>query len=181
MSLPIYQVAGLMNLKKRQPSGREKDEAAINLLARLREKLHADNPSIARRSAFNLSWMQEDGLDILKETLFGRATRVAKSAAAYGLRKMHGRMRKAALEVFKEGLEHTSYDTRITCQNALLRLGVNEKEKAPLQKKAETGNIRIQEIPPKTKRARTAPILDTKEHLSPHKGHSQRRGTARRG
>jgi len=170
-----------MNLKKRQVSGREKDEASINLLARLREKLHADNPSIARRSAFNLSWMQEDGLDILKETLFGRATRMAKSAAAYGLRKMHGRMRKAALEVFKEGLEHTSYDTRITCQSALLRLGVSEKEKAPLQKKAETGNIRIQEIPPKTRRARTAIKLDKQERLLPDRGPSRRRGSSKRG
>jgi hypothetical protein len=169
-----------MNLNKRQPSGREKDEAAINLLARLREKLHSDNSSIARRSAFNLSWMQEDGLEILKETLFSRATRRAKSAAAYGLRKMHGRMRKAALEVFKDGLEHPNYDTKVTCHAALSQLGIAEKKETPSQKMAEPPGIRIQEIPPKARQTRRAPILDTKEHLSPHIGHSQRRQLPRR-
>ena len=170
-----------MNLKKRQVSGREKDEVSIRLLARLREKLHSDNSSIARRSAFNLSWMQEDGLDILKEALFGRATRRAKSAAAYGLRNMHGRMKKAALEVFNQGLEHTSNDTRITCQNALSQLSVEAKEKPPQEVEAEVGNIRIKEIPPKTRRKRTTLKVAKKERLLPDKGPSQRRGTARRG
>jgi len=169
-----------MNLKKREISGREKDETSIKLLARLREKLHSDNSSIARRSAFNLSWMQEDGLDILKEALFGRATRRAKSAAAYGLRNMHGRMKKAALEVFKQGLEHTSNDTRVVCQKALSQLGVNEKEKPPLEKKVEAGRIKIQEIPPKTRRKRTTLKGDKKEHLLPNKGLSQKRGATRR-
>jgi hypothetical protein len=43
--------------------------------------------------------MQEDGFEILKEALFGGASRTAKGAAAYGLRKMRGRMRKQAFEL----------------------------------------------------------------------------------
>ena len=71
-----------MKLEKRTPSGREKDEAAIELLNKLREKVFSDNVSIARLAAFNLSWMQEDGLDILREILFGNFPRTAKKAAA---------------------------------------------------------------------------------------------------
>jgi len=56
-----------MRLEKRKPSGREKDEASIKLLAQLREKLYSEHVGTARRAAFNLSWMQEDGLEILKE------------------------------------------------------------------------------------------------------------------
>lgn len=169
-----------MKLKKREISGREKDEASIKLLARLREKLHADNSSIARRSAFNLSWMQEDGLDILKEALFSKTTRRAKSAAAYGLRKMHGRMKKAALEVFKQGLEHPSNDTRITCQNALSQLGVKAKEEFPPEEAVGLGRIKIKEIPPKIRRKRTTLKGDKKAHFLPNKGLSQRRGATRR-
>jgi hypothetical protein len=51
-----------MKLEKRQPSGREKDEASIELLAKLRDQLYVSNISTVRQSAFHLSWMQEDGL-----------------------------------------------------------------------------------------------------------------------
>lgn len=139
-----------MKLKKRQISGREKDEDSIRLLARLREKLYSENPSVARRAAFNLSWMQEDGLDILKETLFSGATRKAKSAAAYGLRRMHGRMQKAALKVFNEGIEYTNNDTRKVCQTALSQLDKQAQEKS-------LPEIRIREIPRKTKSRKRAP------------------------
>jgi hypothetical protein len=87
-----------MKLQERKPSGREKDEAAIALLAKLREKLHSEEISLARKAAFNLSWLQEDGLDILLEALFGSFPRDTKKAAAYGLRSMNGRMRKLAEE-----------------------------------------------------------------------------------
>ena len=75
-----------MRLEKRKPSGREKDEASLQLLEKLREQLYGSNLTIIRQSAFNLSWMQEDGFDILKEALFGTARRATKGAAAYGLR-----------------------------------------------------------------------------------------------
>jgi predicted N-acetyltransferase YhbS len=84
-----------MSLGKREPSGREKDEAAVEQLAQLREKLHVDDISKARKAAFNLSWMQEDGLEILTEALFGNFQRTTKKAAAYGLRSMHGRRGRA--------------------------------------------------------------------------------------
>ncbi len=112
----------MIRLDKRKVSGREKDEATIHLLERLREKLYADNPSAARRAAHHLSWMQEDGLDILKEALFSRISRTANTAAAYGLRKMHGRMKKAAMDVFKEGLEHNNGNVVAVCRKALLHV-----------------------------------------------------------
>ncbi len=161
-----------MKLKKRQISGREKDEESIRLLARLREKLHSDNSSVARRSAFNLSWMQEDGLDILKETLFSGATKRAKSAAAYGLRRMHGRMEKAALEVFKQGIKYTNSDTRKVCQNALSQLDKTAQEESPAEGATEIGNIRIKEISHKTKSRKRAPQRASQRMLqrSPQRG-----------
>ena len=108
-----------MRLKKRVPSGREKDQKAIELLARLREEVYSDNPSAARHAAFNLSWMQEDGFDILKEALFGTARRATKGAVAYGLRKMRGRMKKNGMALLEEGLRHSNEGTRQVCARAL--------------------------------------------------------------
>jgi len=125
-----------MKLKKREPSGREKDQEAIELLERLREKVYCDNPSAARHAAFNLSWMQEDGFEILKEALFSNANRAAKGAAAYGLRKMRGRMRKTAFELLEEGLKHANEGTRQVCARALLlekQAKESAKEKPPAQ------------------------------------------------
>jgi hypothetical protein len=118
-----------MKLKKREPSGREKSQEAIALLERLREKIYCDNSSAARHSAFHLSWMQEDGFDILKEALFSNANRTAKGAAAYGLRKMRGRMRKPAFALLEEGLKHDSDGTRQVCARAL-KLEKESKEGA---------------------------------------------------
>ncbi len=111
-----------MRLDKRKPSGREKDEAAVQLLSKLREQMYCSNVSIVRQSAFNLSWMQEDGLDILKEALLGNGPRRAKSAAAYGLRKMRGRMRKLAEEVLVQGISHPDPKTAEIAGNALVVL-----------------------------------------------------------
>ena len=111
-----------MRLEKRKPSGREKDEASVKLLAKLREQLYCSNISTVRQSAFNLSWMQEDGLDILKEALFGTSPRRTKGAAAYGLRKMRGRMRKLAEDALVEGLKHPDGKTAEICGNALIVL-----------------------------------------------------------
>jgi hypothetical protein len=121
-----------MRLKKREPSGREKNQETIELLERLREKIYCENSSAARHSAFNLSWMQEDGFDILKEALFSNANRAAKGAAAYGLRKMRGRMRKQAMTLLEEGLKHENEGTRQVCARALL-LEKQSKEKPAQQ------------------------------------------------
>jgi len=121
-----------MRLKKRIPSGREKDQKAIELLARLRDAVYSENPSAARHAAFNLSWMQEDGFDILKEALFGTACRATKGAAAYGLRKMRGRMKKNGMALLVEGLRHSNEGTRQVCARAL-SLDKEAKRQAALQ------------------------------------------------
>ncbi len=108
-----------MKLEPRKISGREKDEASIKHLEQLRFRLYDYDVSNARRTAFNLSWMQEDGLDVLKEALFGTAGRSTKSAAAYGLRRMHGRMKKPARELLTQGLESQNRDTIEVCKNAI--------------------------------------------------------------
>ncbi|MFH1372058.1 MAG: hypothetical protein ABII09_12340 [Planctomycetota bacterium] len=125
-----------MKIRKRVPSGREKDQEAIELLGRLREKVYCDNPSAARHAAFNLSWMQDDGFEILKEALFSNAPRAAKGAAAYGLRKMRGRMRKPAFVLLEEGLKHENEGTRQVCARALLlekQAKQSAREKPPAQ------------------------------------------------
>ncbi|MEN6332636.1 MAG: hypothetical protein ABFE01_00150 [Phycisphaerales bacterium] len=109
-----------MKLQERKPSGREKDQAAVERLAELREKLHSEDVSTARKAAFGLSWMQEDGLDIFVEALFGSFPRTAKQAAAYGLRSMNGRMRKMAEEVLTKGLTDSNRITKETCAKSLL-------------------------------------------------------------
>src|SRR4030042_3419052 len=93
-----------MELPPRQPSGREKDAAAVALLTQLRTKLHAKDISSARKAAYSLSWMQEDGLDILTEALTGSFPRTTKKAAAYGLRRMNGRMKKMSADGPHKGL-----------------------------------------------------------------------------
>ncbi|MHC4666556.1 MAG: hypothetical protein ACYS9T_11485 [Planctomycetota bacterium] len=136
-----------MKLEKRQRSGREKDDAAVEVLSQLRQRLYSDDISTARRAAFNLSWMQEDGLDILKEALFGNFPRTAKKAAAYGLRRMHGRMRRMASEVLKEGLKHRDRTIRETCQKGLLLMQGKTFEKVRPRRKPKSGRFRIKDLP----------------------------------
>ena len=126
-------------------TGREKDEAAIRLLAKLKEQLRSSDASNRRRAAFNLSWMQEDGLEILKEALIGGDHITAKNAAAYGLRKMGGRMKKMALEVLNEGLKHRDSSTRQVSRSALQLLGQKVPGGSEPQKRA-TKRTRIREI-----------------------------------
>lgn len=146
-----------MKLEKRQPSGREKDEASIQLLEKLREQLYSSNISTVRQSAFHLSWMQEDGLDILKEALFGDTPRRSKGAAAYGLRKMRGRMRKRAEELLVEGLSHPDPSTAETCRNALAVLKKGKAApKRPSRPKGK-GKFEIREIPGKERPRRPQP------------------------
>jgi len=120
-----------MKLEPRKPSGREKDEAAVVALAQLREKLHSGEISLARKAAFNLSWMQEDGLDILLEALFGSFPRDTKKAAAYGLRSMNGRMRKLAEEALTKGLTHPNRITKDACAKSLQLMKEGPAPKKP--------------------------------------------------
>lgn len=132
-------------MEKRKLSGREKDEASIKLLRKLREQLYSPDASNRRRAAHKLSWMQEDGLDILKAALFDYYPIPTKNAAAYGLRKMQGRMKKMALEVLEQGLNDRNAATAEICRNALQLLG-QKTPKKPISKKPRAGKLRIREI-----------------------------------
>ncbi len=153
-----------MKLERRKPSGREKDEASTKLLEQLRERLHSDETSSARRAAFNLSWMQEDGLDILKEALFSDSPKKAKTAAAYGLRCMHGRMKKMALNVLEQGLKHRNTNVREVCNHALSLAGQRAQEKPPSEGAREE-RLRIREIRRKSRRQGKIDI----EHMNKQK------------
>jgi len=146
-----------MKLEKRQPSGRERDEASIELLAKLREQLYSSNISTVRQSAFHLSWMQEDGLDILREALLGNTPRRAKSAAAYGLRKMRGRMRKRAEETLVEGTARADPATAQISRNALTVLkkgkGTGKRPARPRPR----GKFEIREVAGKERPRRPQP------------------------
>jgi hypothetical protein len=135
-----------MILEKRKPSGREKDEEAVKLLEQLREKLYVDDVSAARRAAFNLSWKQEDGLDILKEALFNNSPRTAKIAAVYGLRNMQGRMKKPALALLEQGLKHRKTDIRNACSHALSLMSQGAKEKSPSERPLKSRRLEIREV-----------------------------------
>ena len=137
-----------MELEKKETSGREKDEASIQLLRKLREQLYSSDASNRRRAAYKLSWMQEDGLEILKETLFGSCPVPSRNAAAYGLRKMRGRMKKAALEILEQGLKHRDNSTRGICRNALQMLG-QKVPKMAAPKKPPVSHLAIRELPKK--------------------------------
>jgi hypothetical protein len=139
-----------MRLEKRKPSGREKDEASLQLLEKLREQLHSSNLTVVRQTAFNLSWLQEDGLDILKEALLLESSRKTKGAASYGLRKMRGRMRKPARDVLVEGTTSRDPLTAETCRNAL-RVMDQKKPSGKFKKPRRSGSPRfeIRDLPPK--------------------------------
>lgn len=98
---------------------RVRDEATIEKLKQLRLKLMSDNISHARVAAFQLSWLQEDGMAVLQEALFGDYPKTAKKAAGYGLRSMRGRMKKAAIEVLEKGFQHQDSSTREVCKTSL--------------------------------------------------------------
>jgi hypothetical protein len=143
-----------MKLYRRQPSGREKDERSIRVLEQLRERLYSEHVPTARRAAFNLSWMQEDGLEILREALFSGAARRTKAAATYGLRKMQGRMKGMALDVLQQGLEEPDGNTKVVCQRALALLNEKRDEKPRSGKAGRVRKVKIKEIPKKGGRRR---------------------------
>ena len=132
---------------EKNSSGLGRDEAAIELLRQLREKLFSGDISTARLAGFNLSWKQEDGLAILKEALFGDYPRTAKKAAAYGLRSMHGRMKQLGAEVLQQGLNHRDRVTREACVKALALMKGQASRKGGSGGKPKPGKSRIREIP----------------------------------
>jgi hypothetical protein len=97
--------------------------------------------------------MQEDGLEILKTILYGDYQVTSKNAAAYGLRKMHGRMKKMAEDVLKEGMKQHNGSTRDICRNALQLLGYKIPEEF-LPKKRAARRTRIKDIPGRTRSRR---------------------------
>jgi hypothetical protein len=138
-----------MKLAKRKLTGREKDEAAVQLLERLREQLHTGNLTVVRQTAFHLSWLQEDGMAILKEGLFSKESpRKTKNAASYGLRKMRGRMAKPALELLKQGAEDDDRSISKICKNALdVFHNKNPKPRRFKPQKKRTSKFEIRDIP----------------------------------
>jgi hypothetical protein len=143
-----------MESDKRKISGREKDKESMELLEKLQGQLHSTNASIRRRAAYNLSWLQEDGLDILKNVLYGNFSVTSKNASGYGLRKMQGRMKKMAYVVLMEGLKRQDGTTSEICRNALLLLGHTIPPEF-LPKRRMMKKSRIREIPYKNRPRRT--------------------------
>jgi len=137
-----------MESQRRKPTGREKDEAAVKLLEKLQEQLQSCDASNRRRAAFNLSWLQEDGLEVLRDALFGDLHITAKNAAAYGLRKMRGRMRKMALEILRQGLTRRDRATREVCTSALRLLGEGVPQKVSPQGRT-VRSLQIRDMPGK--------------------------------
>ena len=127
-------------------SERQRDEATVELLRKLREKLLSDNISTARVAGLNLAWKQEDGLTILSEVLFGEYPRTAKKAAAYGLRSMNGRMKKLGIEVLEKGLKHRNRTTKAVCIKSISLIKAKASGKGGSGSKPATGRHKITEI-----------------------------------
>lgn len=140
-----------MKSDEKKSSENERDEAAIEQLKQLTRKLCSNDISTARLAAYNLSWMQEDGLAILTETLTGNYSRTTKKAAAYGLRSMKGRMKKMALEVLEQGLKHRDRTTKAACVKALSLIKGGAQKKADSQTNPESKGPQIKEIKDRSK------------------------------
>ncbi|MBW8041327.1 MAG: hypothetical protein FVQ85_15180 [Planctomycetes bacterium] len=148
-----------MEIKKRKITGREKDQESIKLLNKLREELYSQHASNRRQAAFNLSWMQEDGLEMLQDALFGDFHVTTKNAATYGLRKMRGRMKNMALDVLKQGVKDNNKNTRDVCRNALLRLEGKIEKKPASKGSGHRNKFEIRDIPRGNRRQRTIGML----------------------
>ena len=135
-----------MNSENGELSDQEKHKAAIKLLKKLSDILYSDNISIARSGAYKLSWMQEDGLAILKTALLGGHSKTTKWAAAYGLRNMKGRMKKMAWEILDQGLSHNNRATKVICAKSLDLMKGEPAKKDDSQRKPKSGKQRIEEI-----------------------------------
>lgn len=114
----------------------ERDPETIEKLKKLAGQLFTSNMDSARVAAHNLAWMQDDGLAILKQALFGDYPQDTKKAAAYGLRKMNGRMKKLAFEVLQQGLTSNDRVTKAACVKSIQLIKDPSSGKAPKPKKA---------------------------------------------
>ena len=150
-----------MKFEGKKSSGREKDEAVIELLRQLTRKLCSNDITTARLAAFNLSWMQEDGLAILTQVLLGDFSRTSKKAAAYGLRSMKGRMRKPAFEVLEKGLKHRDRTTKAACVKAISLIKGGSAKKGGSKKDREPGGPNIQKIQNKSAAAAKSNLKNT--------------------
>ena len=126
-------------------SEQEQHDAAVELLEKLKKRLHSDNITTARVAAHKLSWMQEDGLAILREALFGSHPRTVKKAAAYGMRSMKGRMKKLAMEILEEGLKHRNPTTKAVCEKALFLMKGGVPKKSAPRSRSNSSRRRIGE------------------------------------
>ena len=142
-----------MKSEEQNISKRQKDEEAIKALKELTMKLCSNDISTARLAAFNLSWMQEDGLAILTNILNGNFTRTSKKAAAYGLRSMKGRMRKLGIESLEKGLKSRDRTTKAACIKALSLINDGSSKKDSSDKTSQAAKHKIQEIHKKSKPA----------------------------
>lgn len=141
-----------MTPDEKKSSQKQRDEAAIERLKQLTRKLCSNDITTARLAAHNLSWLQEDGLAILTETLMGDYSRTTKKAAAYGLRSMKGRMKKLGLEVLEKGLKHRDRTTKAACIKALSLVKGGAAKKDASQSKSESKGQQIKEIKETPKR-----------------------------
>ena len=136
-------------VEKIELSDYEKEQAAIRLLKKLENKLYSDNYSVARKTAYNLSWLQEDGMEILEKALFGKTQGQTKHAAAYGLRSMRGRMKAQALKVLYRGLIDDSDQVKRVCQNTFELLKHRYSKKHGPGRQNPYSQIQIRAVPPK--------------------------------
>jgi hypothetical protein len=127
----------------------EKDEgkSSIELLRKLREKLFSEQISTARLAAQHLGWLQDDGLTILKEALFGEYSKIVKKAAAYGLRSMRGRMKRAATDVLQQGLIHRDRFTQEACIKSLQLMRGEIPPKRSGASKPKSSRMKIKDLP----------------------------------
>lgn len=133
---------------EKELSDQKKHEAALEALRKLKDRLVSGDISDARLAAFKLAWMQDDGLVILKEVLFGNYQRNAKKAAAYGLRSMNGRMKKLGRAVLEDGLKHRDRTTKAACIKAIFLMngGTPEKSGGSRGNRGSGNQGKIQEI-----------------------------------
>lgn len=128
---------------------KEKDQASQEVLRQLRDTLFSDNISKRRRAAFKLSWLQEDGMEVLQQVLTGSCPKKTKNAAAYGLRSMRGRMRKMALDVLVDGYENGEPETSDVCRRALGIIKKRWPERFGAEVVKHVPELQIREVPSK--------------------------------
>jgi hypothetical protein len=120
---------------------REQNDSSVQLIKELEQQVHSSNASIRRKAAYNLAWLQEDGMEVLKGILFGNNPIMTKNAASYGLRKTQGRMKKIAIDVLMQGLKCNNSSTIQVCRNALLLLGLEIPKDYQLKKQTPRNGI----------------------------------------